>query len=71
MAVIAPLEKTELPPVSDESMAVIEQLIDRAFWALMLQDDFDVCQRDIDLLCAGLRYRFAQMLISTKSNTGQ
>lgn len=58
------LAKTGLPPVSDETATVIENLVDTAFWQLMLGDDLEACSRDVDLLCATLRLRMAQIRVS-------
>jgi hypothetical protein len=61
-----PLEKSGLGPVGDDVMVCIENLIDTAFWQLMLGDDLEACGRDVDMLCAGLRLRYAQVLIAAK-----
>lgn len=60
------LLKSGLPPVGDETVQVIESLVDMAFWWLMLGDDLAVCQRDVDLLCACLRLRMAQIRVSAR-----
>jgi hypothetical protein len=61
---MAPKKPHKFEPISDETVACIEGLTDTAFWQLMLGDDLDVCERDVDLLCANLRYRLAQVRIS-------
>lgn len=66
MAIIHPLTKSDIEPIADEAMACIENMIDTAFWQLMLGDDLDVCERDVDMLCAGLRLRWAQVRIAAK-----
>lgn len=58
-----------LPPVSDEAVACIEALTDTAFWKLMLGDDLAACGRDVDLLCASIKWRFAQILASYKAGS--
>lgn len=60
------LTKNGLPVVSEETVEVIENLADTAFWQLMLGDDLDVCDRDVNLLCATLRYRMAQIRIAAR-----
>ena len=62
----ARLTKSGLAPVSDETVQVIENLTDTAFWQLMLVDDLAVAERDVELLCANLRYRLAQIRISAR-----
>lgn len=61
------LTKNGLPVVSSETVEVIETLTDTAFWQLMLGDDLDVCDRDVELLCAALRYRMAQIRVSARA----
>lgn len=65
------LVKSGLPPVSDETVRVIENLTDTAFWQLMLGDDLDVCDRDVDLLCANLRYRMAQIRVAARQEAAE
>lgn len=60
------LVKSGLAPVSDETVQVIENLTDTAFWQLMLGDDLALCQRDVELLCANLRFRMAQVLLAAR-----
>ena len=69
MAVVERLEKTTIPVVTDEVMVCIENLIDTAFWQLMLGDDLDTCERDVEMLCAGLRFRWAQVRVAAKEAT--
>lgn len=60
------LTKSGLAPISDETVQVIENLTDTAFWQLMLADDLAVAERDVELLCANLRWRMAQIRIAAR-----
>lgn len=67
MTMTGSFAKSGLPPIEDSAMACIEGLIDTAFWQLMLGGDLEICQRDIDMLCAGLKFRMAQIWIAAKN----
>lgn len=60
------LEKGSLPQVTMEAAEAVDRVVDYAFWQLMLQDDLAVASRDLDLCCAGLKLRMAQVLSAAK-----
>lgn len=57
------LVKSGVAVPTDSAAEAIDRIVEYSFWQLMLADDLEAASRDIDLLCACLRLRMAQILV--------
>jgi len=67
MAFLKPVPDAPAEPISDETAASIDRIVEYAFWQLMLADDFDQAERDIRLLVAGINLRWARVRVAAQT----